>query len=152
MEHSHLIRHWDLILPSLPLKCHPSAFLHHSMKPLKKLLKCHLIGHTLLHAFMKWTHYFVAAERRWRWSRLSLTPTQIWRILNKIGWPTTTPEFDEPQDLNEWDICQLLPDTADGFMEEFDLSHDSDDSGPDPPGYEDNIDPPHWEEAFIQYD
>jgi len=84
--------------------------------------------------------------------RIVTDPTQIWRILNKIGWPTTTPEFDEPQDLNEWDICQLLPDTADGFMEEFDLSHDSDDSGPDPPGYEDNIDPPHWEEAFIQYD
>ena len=42
-------------------------------------------------------------------------PTEIWRSLSKIGWPTTTPEFDEPQDLAEWDICQLVPGTVDGF-------------------------------------
>ena len=35
-------------------------------------------------------------------------PTEIWRILSKIGWPTTTPEFDEPQDLAEWDISVAL--------------------------------------------
>lgn len=28
-------------------------------------------------------------------------PTEIWRIPTKIGWPTTTPDFDEVQDLGE---------------------------------------------------
>lgn len=84
-------------------------------------------------------------------------PTEIWRILTKIGWPTTTPEFDEPQDLVEWDICQLVPGTADGFPDEYDHSHKS---GTDPPVYNfsddhisvENIEPPHWEENYIQYD
>ncbi len=77
-------------------------------------------------------------------------PTQIWRILNKIGWSTTTSEFDEPQDLVEWDICQLVSGTADGFPEAYDfLTHTS---GPDPPEFDDNIESPHWEDSFIQYD
>ena len=78
-------------------------------------------------------------------------PTQIWRILTKIGWPTKAPEFDEPQDLVEWDICQLVPGTADGFPEEYDPHYTS---GPDPPNchFDDNSDLPQWEEAFIQYD
>jgi hypothetical protein len=88
-------------------------------------------------------------------------PTQIWRILTKIGWSTTAPDFDEPQDLIEWNICQLVTGSADGFPEEYDPPHIS---GPDPPDchFADNIDPPHWEEnnidlphwedSFIQYD
>jgi len=51
----------------------------------------------------------------------------------------------------EWDICQLVPGTTDGFPEEYDRG-----SGTDPPDcyfIEDNIDPPHWEDPnFIQYD
>ena len=76
-------------------------------------------------------------------------PTQIWRILNKIGWPVTTSEFDEPPDLVEWDICQLVQGTIDGFQETYDFSHTS---GPDPPKLDDNIDSMHWEDSFIQYD
>ena len=77
--------------------------------------------------------------------------SEIWRILKKNGWPTTTHDFDEAQDLVEWEICQLIPGTADGFPEEYNHQHTS---GPDPPTfhYEDNIDPPHWEDPFIQYD
>lgn len=84
-------------------------------------------------------------------TKIVTEPTQIWRILTKIGWPTTAPDFDEPQDLVEWNICQLEPGSADGFPEVYDLPHAS---GPDPPDlhFEDNIDPPHWEDAFIQYD
>ena len=86
-------------------------------------------------------------------------PIQIWHILKKIGWPTTAPEFDEPQELVEWDICQLVSVTADGFPEEGCLvpgttdgfpeeCHPSYTSNPDPPDYqfEDYIDPPHWED------
>ncbi len=77
-------------------------------------------------------------------------PTGIWRILTKIGWPTTTPEFDEPLDLVEWDICQLVPHTKDGFQDDYGHSYKS---GTDPPELsEENIDPPHWEDSFIQYD
>jgi len=77
-------------------------------------------------------------------------PIQIWRILNKIGWPTTTAEFDEPCDLVEWDICQLVPGTKDGFPDDYGNSFKS---GTDPPAFSDeNIDSPHWEDPFIQYD
>ena len=76
-------------------------------------------------------------------------PTQIWRILNKISWPATTSEFDEPQDLVEWDICQLLPGTTDGFQEAYDPPHTS---RPDPPQFDDNVESIHWEDSFIQYD
>jgi Putative transposase/Transposase zinc-binding domain len=84
--------------------------------------------------------------------KIVTNPSEIWRILNKIGWPTTTPEFDEPQDLAEWDICQLVPGTADGFPEDYELPLSP---GPDPPTFqfEDDINPPHWEDSnFIQYD
>ena len=63
-----------------------------------------------------------------------------------------TPDFDEHQDLAEWEICQLIPGTADGFPDENDQPHTS---GPDPPNchFEDHIDPPHYEESnVIQYD
>jgi hypothetical protein len=78
--------------------------------------------------------------------RIVTDSTQIWSILNKIGWPTTIPDFDEPQDLVEWDICQLLLRTADGFLEANNFPHTT---GPDPPEFENNIDIPHWEESFI---
>ncbi len=60
-------------------------------------------------------------------------------------------DLDEPQDLVEWNICQLIPGTADGFPEEYDLPYSS---GSDPPEchFSDNIDSPHWEDSFIQYD
>jgi hypothetical protein len=78
-------------------------------------------------------------------------PAEIWRILKKIGWPTTAPDFDEPQDLVEWKICQLVTGTEDGFPEVYDSPHPS---GPDPPNhhFNDNIDSPHWEDSFIVYD
>jgi Putative transposase len=84
-------------------------------------------------------------------TKIVTNSTQIWRILTKINWPTTTPDFNEAQDLVEWDICQLVPGSEDGFPEEYDSPHTS---GPDPPDchFEDNIDPPHWEDSFIQYD
>ena len=76
-------------------------------------------------------------------------PTQIWRILNKIGWPTTPSEFDEPQNLVEWDVCQLVAGTVDGFPESYNSPQTS---GPDPPGFDDYIDPHHWEDSCIQHD
>ena len=84
-------------------------------------------------------------------SKIVTDQAQIWRILTKIGWPKTAFDFDEPQDLVEWDVCQLVVGSKDGFPEEYDLAHAS---GPNPPGchFEDNIDPPHWEDSFIQYD
>lgn len=91
-------------------------------------------------------------------TKIVTDPAEIRRILTKIGWPITTPEFDEAQDLAEWDICQLVPGTADGFPDEYDQSHTScidPASGTDPPEsfIEDNTDPPHWEDSnFIQYD
>src|SRR5262245_18717922 len=82
--------------------------------------------------------------------KIVIDPTQVWRVLKKIGWPTTAPEFDEPQDLVEWDICQLVSGTADGFPEDYYPPYTS---GPDPPEFDDSpIDPPHWEDSFIQYD
>jgi hypothetical protein len=48
-----------------------------------------------------------------------------------------------------WDICQLVSGTADGFPEAYDSLHTS---GPDPPEFGDNIESPHWEDSFIQYD
>ena len=54
-----------------------------------------------------------------------------------------------PQDLVEWDICQLVQGTADGFPEAYDSPHST---GADPPEFDDNIDSPHWEDAFIQYE
>ena len=76
-------------------------------------------------------------------------PTEIWRILTKLGWPTTAPDFDEPHDFAEWEICQLVLGTTDGFPADCDQSYTT---GPDPPHVDDNIDPPHWENSYIQYD
>jgi hypothetical protein len=70
--------------------------------------------------------------------------TQIWRILNGIGWPTEAPVFDPPCDFSKWEICQLVPGTVDGFPTIDDLRYFE--SGPDPPLNGDCIDPPHWEE------
>jgi hypothetical protein len=84
-------------------------------------------------------------------SRIVTNTTEIWRLLTKIGWPATAPEFDEPLDLVEWEICQLAPGTDNGFPDDRDQSYTS---GKDPPEYYfSEIDPPHWEESnFIQYD
>ena len=91
-------------------------------------------------------------------------PEQIRRILKGIGWPVEIPEFDPPYEsyeLDIYDICQLVPDTPDGFPVLEEQVHY--DVGPDPPyvedidpPYSDNIcdsshwddiaDPPHWEE------
>jgi hypothetical protein len=75
---------------------------------------------------------------------------EIWRILTGIGWPTTVPEFDEPYDLTEWSISQLVPGSVDGFPAE-----ECQTSGADPPEclFHEDIDPPHWEDSnFIKYD
>ena len=68
---------------------------------------------------------------------------EIRRILTGIGWPTEPPEFDEPDALFQWDICQLVPGTKDGFPEPDQQVHIED--GPDPPNW-DIIDPPHWQD------
>jgi len=39
------------------------------------------------------------------------------RILRGAGWPVQFHEFDPPENFSERDICQLIPDTADGFPE-----------------------------------
>jgi hypothetical protein len=92
-----------------------------------------------------------SCEKEMKINRIVTNSTEIRRILTKIGWPTIAPEFDEPQALIEWEICQLIPDTHDGFPDETDQSFTL---GTDPPEYYfSEIDPPHWEESnFIQYD
>lgn len=42
---------------------------------------------------------------------------EIWRILRGIGWPITLPEFERPYDLLQYESCQLMPGTKDGFYE-----------------------------------
>jgi len=44
-------------------------------------------------------------------------PEQIRRILRGVGWPITIPEFDPPSEKHCDNICQLLPNTPDGFAE-----------------------------------
>jgi len=68
---------------------------------------------------------------------------EIHRILRGIGWPIRSHEFDPPYDLPDWNVCQLIPGTVDGFpvME----VQDHCDIGPDPPLQESYSDPPHWE-------
>lgn len=79
---------------------------------------------------------------------------QIRRILSGIGWPTVAPEFDpyaEPEPVI-YEVCDLLPGTKDGFPDIEEQVHY--DSGPDPPSseyidpphYEYECDPPHWED------
>ncbi len=74
-----------------------------------------------------------------------VTHTQeIRRILRGIGWPVEIPQFDPPLNYAADDICQLLPNTPDGFPEiEADVHYDA---GPDPP-YKEDIDPPHYDEV-----
>ena len=83
--------------------------------------------------------------------KIVIDPTHIWRFLINIGWPTTVPDFDEPQDLAEWEICQLVPGTDDGFPDDRDQLYTS---GTDPPDdYFLEVDPPHWEDSnYIVYD
>lgn len=67
---------------------------------------------------------------------------QIRRILSGVGLPTVVPEFDPPYELASMNICQLVPETDDGFPEiDVQVYYDS---GPDPPSIE-YIDPPHCE-------
>jgi hypothetical protein len=69
---------------------------------------------------------------------------EICRILSGIGWPTLPPEFDPPCDLVEYEICQLIPGTKDGFPEfEQQIQFDA---GPDPPDWEESCNPPHRED------
>ena len=68
-------------------------------------------------------------------------PEHIRRILRGINWPIEVPEFDPPYELSTDNICQLVPNTHDGFPEpEAQIHYDA---GPDPPPIAD-IDPPHW--------
>lgn len=79
-------------------------------------------------------------------------PEQIRRILKGIGWPVEIPEFDPPYDLKAYDVCQLVPDTHDGFpVPEVQVHYDAGPDPPfiadvDPPHEGDYSDPPHWEE------
>lgn len=84
-----------------------------------------------------------------------LHPAEIRRILGRIGWPTEIPEFDPPYDLPEWDICQLVPWTEDGFSQGGAEVQLRGVGGPDPPfigscpdlpHWGDHSDPPFWEE------
>jgi hypothetical protein len=77
---------------------------------------------------------------------------QIRRILMGIGWPVEIPEFDPPYELFTYDICQLIPNTENGFHS-FEEQEECD-TGPDPPSMaeidrphcEDISDGPHWED------
>jgi hypothetical protein len=70
--------------------------------------------------------------------------SQIWRILKGIGWPVDVPEFDSPNESLSCDICQLIPNTRDGFPEVEEQVHY--DTGPDPPHCDEYCDSPHWED------
>ncbi len=78
-------------------------------------------------------------------------PEEIRRILRGIGWPITIPEFDPPPEEFIDDICQLLPNTPDGFAEpEVQVHYDTVPDPPfiadiDPPHWDDHSDPPHWQ-------
>ena len=80
-------------------------------------------------------------------------PEEIRRILREIIWPLDPPEFDQPYELDHWNICQLVPGTPDGFPQ--DIWQVDFDTGPDPPWEEmhdslyegeEYIDPPHEKE------
>ena len=64
--------------------------------------------------------------------KIVIDPAQIWRILKNIEWLIAAPDFDGPQDLTEWEICQLVPGTDDGFPDDRDQSYIYN-SGPPPP-------------------
>jgi len=65
---------------------------------------------------------------------------EIRRILNGIGWSTEIPEFDPPVNTLDFEICQLIPGTEDGFYN--DTITFQTEGGPDPP-FQDYYDPPH---------
>ena len=67
-------------------------------------------------------------------------PEHIRCILRGIGWPTTIPEFDPSYELLIEKVCQLVPNTHDGFPEPYEQTQY--DTGPDPPA---EIDPPRWD-------
>ena len=67
---------------------------------------------------------------------------EIRRILRGIGWPTEPPDFDPPYELIQWDVCQLIPGTKDGFPDIDQQAHCK--IGPDPPAPEETCDPPYW--------
>ena len=71
-------------------------------------------------------------------------PLEIRRLLSRIGWPTAVPVFDPPYERPEWDVCQLLSGTEDGFSHEEIQIHSS--GGPDPPFIESYSDPPHCDD------
>ena len=77
---------------------------------------------------------------------------EIYQILRRIGWAIQLHEFDPPYDLQNWDICQLVSNTADGFSEievqvhsdtYFEAGTNSLESYSDPPHWNDYSDPPH---------
>jgi len=80
--------------------------------------------------------------------------SQIWRILKGIDWPTDIPEFDSEYEIVTWNICQLVPETEDGFPDMISQVHPEigpdppwhDYVAPDPPHWDDNNDSPHWED------
>lgn len=71
---------------------------------------------------------------------------EINRILRRIGRPCELHEFDPAYNLLNWEFCQLIPGSADGFpvMEEQQGYW----SGPDPPFSESHSDPPHQERDY----
>ncbi len=69
---------------------------------------------------------------------------EIHRILSRIGWPIEIPEFDPPLDPSDFDICQLIHGTEDGFPQ--DETQFYEEGGPDPPFLKSNCDPPHWDD------
>jgi hypothetical protein len=71
---------------------------------------------------------------------------EIRRILDRVGWHCETIEFDPPHDFAEWEICQLIPGTEDGFP--VDIPEVCGENGPDPPFIECCIDPPHCDDDY----
>ena len=70
-------------------------------------------------------------------------PEEIRRILNKINWPYEIPKFDPPSDFDDWDFCQLIPGTKDGFWDDEIQLQFQKEQGPDPPFFKAHSDPTH---------
>lgn len=70
--------------------------------------------------------------------------SEIRRVLGRVGWPCEKFEFDPPEDIIDWEICQLIPGTPDGFP--VDVPEYCGENGPDPPFMDYYIDSPHWED------
>ena len=71
-----------------------------------------------------------------------------------VGWAIQFNEFDPPQDFPEWEICQLIPGTVDGFPElevqtlrfmHLNPPLNIQEGYSDPPHWDDHSDPPHWD-------